>query len=674
MKEEILKDKNVLYNFVKSYFTGENRILYARVLQISQELAIEGELKSVRKHITKILIKYTRKRFKKFINKSVKRHKMSNEGSELVRSVVLEYVWFYRMTDILKKIFFRFNFSEFTDKFKETINKIVSINSDALVDELGKSIYKYEISKDDPLYAVMITETEELKLDSSKNQFSEMECIILILEIFKDIESGKEAYESLIDTYIENRYKDTAVVEYKRANIEKSILKLNEKLKTEINLEKRTFLSKILEKIQGLTKIKLYFKENVDIDAKFGETFGFWIETLTFKNSLSLNYEINKRFEKFVNEREDVIIKTLSKGIHDILIGQVDVLDLYRFVSNGEMINIENFINNEFNIFDKTDNNTELICCDLLCPISIVLNEFSVNYDDLEENDVLIFLRKSIFKFVGDVFSLFKDKDGFELALRKNLAERLFSESSSIDEEEEFLSYCIQNGNKIASNRLETMISDFKERFIYNNCEMVLLRKFQWPEYSITNLSIKGLDQEKKKFAERLLKNERKRLIWVDSLSSCDAEIDGKVFKISLIQYNILNNIMKTGKIEKDEVSEEHKSLYDLHFKELINKNLLIREKSTFKINTSCTENEFIPKKVVLKEQSYDQSLEDDRKFYSAQLDCKIMKICKKSKTIKIKALSVALKLEKNVLMKRLEELKKKGYLDVVGEDVLYIP
>jgi hypothetical protein len=666
------------------------------------------------------------------------------------------------MTDILKKIFFRFNFSEFTDKVKEKINKIVSINSDALVDELGKSIYKYEISKDDPLYAVMITETEELKLDSSKNQFSEMEYIILILEIFKDIEigkelfsriiesfikswvsqalieidnlgnlnkrieslrknvilsdnlhvienkivkklfesisvvyllyclgfrenlnyieyyydliEGKEAYESLIDTYIDNRYKDTAVVENGRANIEKSILKLNEKLKTEINLEKRTFLSKILEKIQGLTKIKSYLKENVDVDAKFGETFRFWIETLTFKNSSSFNYEINKRFEKFVNESEDLIIKSLSKGIHDILIGQVDVLDFYRFVSNREMINIEDFINNEFNIFDKTEYNTKIICCDLLCPISIVLNEFSVNYTDLEENDVLIFLRKSIFKFVGDVFSLFKDKDGFELALRKNLAERLFSESSSIDEEEEFLSYCIQNGNKIASNRLETMISDFKERFIYNNCEMVLLRKFQWPEYSITNLSIKGLDQEKKKFAERLLKNERKRLIWVDSLSSCDAEIDGKVFKISLIQYKILNNLMKTGKIEKDEMPEEHKSLYDLHFKELINKNLLIREKSTFKINTSCTENEFIPKKVVLKEQSYDQSLEDDRKFYSAQLDCKIMKICKKSKTIKIKALSVALKLEKNVLMKRLEELKKKGYLDVVGEDVLYIP
>lgn len=482
------------------------------------------------------------------------------------------------------------------------------------------------------------------------------------LEYYYDLIDGKQTYIEIVNNYIN--------------------IRLDKKKQESINLDKVNQYKKKLEEAMGNDSFGVTIEKLNNLvtskqivmssdQQKFITLFSFWLETLSCRSSESACSEImNSGFERFVNKDELNVIRYASGTLDDILTNKTNVIDYFVGVAQRELENLDTLFY-ETSLFDDQDVKDQFLCPYLLSPTDIVLDEFS---NDLEEADRDSFLKRSLYKFVGDVFNIIKDKDTFENHLREKLSLRLFTESSSIQDEEDFISCLKMNISRTVYSKLETIISDYRDRFIFKNAEIMLLRRFQWPDFKSLSVRFEDLDKLKTEYSQYLLLNERKSVKWLDTLTTCDVEIDMKPFRLSLIQYKMIMNLSGGENVFNENMTKEEQDVYKIHLMELVKKKLVILKGECYEINYDAPGSDCVPRQVFLRGMAKDQNVEDGDKFEKAILDCQIMKVCKAKKNISIEDLRSLVGCELDLLHSRIEECRKKGYLDIAGNLITYVP
>ncbi|KAF9764860.1 hypothetical protein NGRA_0184 [Nosema granulosis] len=502
---------------------------------------------------------------------------------------------------------------------------------------------------------------------------------IIYLEYYYELIGSNQLYINLINKYIDSRYNNIPLPKNIEEVIEPTQIsllkdKIDEIAKTQTGSLKKIMFAQTSERLCDILNKKSHSIKSPKDDHKFVEIFSFWLETLTCKKTESvLRDALNSGFEKYINKDEFVIINSISEALDRIITGEMDVRDCFGGVLFREL----SFMSTLFNkmvLFGGNSIGKGVLCPNLLCGVSIVLEDVSIVENALEGSDLIAFLKRTIYKFVGDVFNIIKDKDAFELSLREKLSLRLFSETSLLQEEEQFISCLRSNISRVVYSKLETILSDYKDRTIFRNAEIMLLRRFQWPDFKYCNVHFGELDDIKKEYSEQLQANERKTLIFMDSLSSCDVEINGRPLKVSLIQFKMIKNLCEIGRIFDDKIQKADKEFYEQHLNELIKKKLLVKNNSSFEINTNVPENDFVPRQINLKGPSGVQPVEDECKYKNALVESRIMRICKARKNIPTGDLCELLEIDRSTLEERIKDLKTKGYLDVSEEIVTYVP
>lgn len=296
-----------------------------------------------------------------------------------------------------------------------------------------------------------------------------------------------------------------------------------------------------------------------------------------------------------------------------------------------------------------------------------VFKGLDINYEYFVNSlDCVTSRSTDLYEFSGIIYNFISEKEMYEQQLRKTLCFRLINNITTVEEEEKFINLYKVNAGDVYSYKMLNILEDFKKRIIFNNSEIMMIRKFQWAEFENTNVFLKSLDNLKKKYEDEIVKFERKKIIWMDLLSSVDVEIFNKNFTLSLLQYKILLNLNN---------KEYIRNLDYLHKKELnilLEYKLVVLKDDNFYLNEDCEGCCLnINKHSIVKNKS-EFSTELTRDCTSEVLDSKIMLQLKKNKTLKISQLNSLA--EQNRILERLDILEKKGFCKIEDDTVSYCP
>lgn len=296
-----------------------------------------------------------------------------------------------------------------------------------------------------------------------------------------------------------------------------------------------------------------------------------------------------------------------------------------------------------------------------------VFKGLDINYEYFVNSlDCVTSRSTDLYEFSGIIYNFISEKEMYEQQLRKTLCFRLINNITTVEEEEKFINLYKVNAGDVYSYKMLNILEDFKKRIIFNNSEIMMIRKFQWAEFENTNVFLKSLDNLKKKYEDEIAKFERKKIIWMDLLSSVDVEIFNKNFTLSLLQYKILLNLNN---------KEYIRNLDYLHKKELnilLEYKLVVLKDDNFYLNEDCEGCCLnINKHSIVKNKS-EFSTELTRDCTSEVLDSKIMLQLKKNKTLKISQLNSLA--EQNRIFERLDILEKKGFCKIEEDRVSYCP
>lgn len=296
-----------------------------------------------------------------------------------------------------------------------------------------------------------------------------------------------------------------------------------------------------------------------------------------------------------------------------------------------------------------------------------VFKGLDINYEYFVNSlDCVTSRSTDLYEFSGIIYNFISEKEMYEQQLRKTLCFRLINNITTVEEEEKFINLYKVNAGDVYSYKMLNILEDFKKRIIFNNSEIMMIRKFQWAEFENTNVFLKSLDNLKKKYEDEIAKFERKKIIWMDLLSSVDVEIFNKNFTLSLLQYKILLNLNN---------KEYIRNLDYLHKKELnilLEYKLVVLKDDNFYLNEDCEGCCLnINKHSIVKNKS-EFSTELTRDCTSEVLDSKIMLQLKKNKTLKISQLNSLA--EQNRILERLDILEKKGFCKIEDDTVSYCP
>ena len=296
-----------------------------------------------------------------------------------------------------------------------------------------------------------------------------------------------------------------------------------------------------------------------------------------------------------------------------------------------------------------------------------VFKGLDINYEYFVNSlDCVTSRSTDLYEFSGIIYNFISEKEMYEQQLRKTLCFRLINNITTVEEEEKFINLYKVNAGDVYSYKMLNILEDFKKRIIFNNSEIMMIRKFQWAEFENTNVFLKSLDNLKKKYEDEIVKFERKKIIWMDLLSSVDVEIFNKNFTLSLLQYKILLNLNN---------KEYIRNLDYLHKKELnilLEYKLVVLKDDNFYLNEDCEGCCLnINKHSIVKNKS-EFSTKLTRDCTSEVLDSKIMLQLKKNKTLKISQLNSLA--EQNRIFERLDILEKKGFCKIEDDTVSYCP
>lgn len=296
-----------------------------------------------------------------------------------------------------------------------------------------------------------------------------------------------------------------------------------------------------------------------------------------------------------------------------------------------------------------------------------VFKGLDINYEYFVNSlDCVTSRSTDLYEFSGIIYNFISEKEMYEQQLRKTLCFRLINNITTVEEEEKFINLYKVNAGDVYSYKMLNILEDFKKRIIFNNSEIMMIRKFQWAEFENTNVFLESLDNLKRKYEDEIAKFERKKIIWMDLLSSVDVEIFNKNFTLSLLQYKILLNLNN---------KEYIRNLDYLHKKELnilLEYKLVVLKDDNFYLNEDCEGCCLnINKHSIVKNKS-EFSIELTRDCTSEVLDSKIMLQLKKNKTLKISQLNSLA--EQNRIFERLDILEKKGFCKIEDDTVSYCP
>jgi hypothetical protein len=310
-------------------------------------------------------------------------------------------------------------------------------------------------------------------------------------------------------------------------------------------------------------------------------------------------------------------------------------------------------------------------------PVDAVLQQVGFNNAHIRETLKGEYILADIFRVVGEVFNLCDSKEEFELGLRVSLGNRLLSGSyASLEAEESFVKIFGKAAGRGSSHKMRSMLAEFDERRAFMSGEVLLLGKCKWPEYEDVELKAPDLDSFKREFEKGSAKQQRRKIRWVNSLSTCVIELLGASITVSLIQYVLLQGLCE-GARRMEDFGEG--SLWKEHMGVLADGGLVILRNGACRLNMAWRgENgaSFVPKSFRLLSENGKTKTFDRAEPSKSIIDCKIVGIMKQNKEMTRAELysAIGAKHSRALFNESLGSLVVREFLAVEGEVVRYLP
>lgn len=280
-----------------------------------------------------------------------------------------------------------------------------------------------------------------------------------------------------------------------------------------------------------------------------------------------------------------------------------------------------------------------------------------------------------------------KNPENFLKELQQRLSLRLLSGSSDLERETRFLKHL----KRMHSENMASMVSDYRNK----EPSLLLMTMCKWPAFRTENVSLPDSHPVAlfKREVEVRLRESRKRVSWMDSLSKVRFELFGRTLEATLFQYSILTKVVQHGKViarsqfhvyfESSDSSGVASTVriersaikvpkaYSGQFSSLLG-SVLLQTEEFFVLNPYFTG----PIACKYEFQSCPDESEDDcsynvRAFYEA----KISRALKRSKEMTLEELQNRVgDIELDEMKKYLTGLQEKGFVELSGNKAIYCP
>lgn len=216
------------------------------------------------------------------------------------------------------------------------------------------------------------------------------------------------------------------------------------------------------------------------------------------------------------------------------------------------------------------------------------------------------------------------------------------------------------------------------------NNSLLLMTMCKWPVFKTDDVFLSGESEINlaKKSIEAELKDNKRRISWVDSLSNVVVELFGKVTKLTLFQYGIVNIILNEGtkttlhgKSTAYLIDLDKKILpvYKKQFLRLLN-DLILVENARYTLNPSFENKNYVHSDFTFQSSKTEES-QDSSYCTQSFDDARVSKIMKRLKSTTIPDLRSQLPdLEESMFQKTIQRLQEKGIIEVSNEKVNYCP
>ncbi|KAI5149554.1 hypothetical protein ENBRE01_0976 [Enteropsectra breve] len=336
----------------------------------------------------------------------------------------------------------------------------------------------------------------------------------------------------------------------------------------------------------------------------------------------------------------------------------------------------------------------------------------------LDDGTVISLFKKAAYLTVAEIIEQSKDETVFLRRMEYNLSNRFLLHRSDVDKEKWFLSFLrpqhaekmlriaddvqksknnaaavLQSENKISGleSRMRCEYSDIlsdvdedhtvKIRKISGNKRMLLMTAMKWPEFANENLDM-PLFAEMKQNAENSLLASRKRVQWFDSLSTLEVSFLGAELKVTMAQYHFITLFLQNAVSEAgcfvchQNLMSQFRGVNLRQVKILHDKGLFGRGSECITLNLQNKVKSFLPECHPLKtHEASDEVKDEGHPNIHAANEAKLIKYIKREKRVLRDMLEKEFSLfEKSKISKYLESLADKQYIDIVGDQIVYIP
>lgn len=399
---------------------------------------------------------------------------------------------------------------------------------------------------------------------------------------------------------------------------------------------KRAVLKRKLQKniFSDLTSVKYGFilAEQCNCLKLFYKVYGNYLEDI-FRDFINLYkyYSYNKEIMKLVNKKEmESEYKHAIEGFYDKKENCDFTAELIDFIMSIRI--------NKVGVYES------------LYP------EFSFILDP--ENE-----KEKILKIISEIVNSSNPNSGILPLLHKKLSLRLLRQDLSNMEP-----YFI---NLIKNTKMKRMVEDKQN----SDNSILLITKFIWPHFNSESVEVDEI-KAIKDTVQSNLKSQRKIVNWLDSLSSVVIKIFNSEIRVSLIQFNILKNILNAGNfIEGNSqcfsIAKEKIFLDEIlkpHFNALVGPILMESDEFySFKTNLESP----IECKTEFKENLIETQKRETKNYTNFINESKISKLMKRNKEMNIKILEDEIEgsVEETIL-----SLEEKGIVERRNGMLYYLP
>ena len=294
----------------------------------------------------------------------------------------------------------------------------------------------------------------------------------------------------------------------------------------------------------------------------------------------------------------------------------------------------------------------------------------SFEQSDAMNNELTPVFQKGFLLGVSQFVFMASDSQLFLSALQNQLAFRILTGTFNLQAEQSFLSYF----SFVLSKKMSRMLDDANRA----NNGVLLMRMCMWPQLDNLDLNlsdsfINNVESNHKLWPfnsikneyEINLKNNEKRVRWFDHLSYVNIRLNRIERTITLYQYSILLSVIYDIEFIKPENNLKHE--YNLLFE----KGLIENNNGQYTINNNCTEIYFIPiERLASNSDSVFQSV--DEKESNSAVMAKIASTMKRRKRANRKEIQD--ELASTVFDECIDNLIKKGIIELNDEDIVYVP